>query len=234
MGGYVVGNPSFSDSLCVLCLQAAAEGREERLFGEGAVGRLCDAAEPFLVGDKFPEIYLEFPLSGDPFIDATLLYGELTPGTRIDSARAAGSEGAIDFYARERAGDELLSFGFEIDGENKGGTPAGIHFQPRGRTDLVAPFCEVEASFREGAAAGLVAQLKAWGIADGRADLIAGLSLTRGVPVVHADGTRGAYGFSLVPGWLKVRWAAGELKPAKLYLKASAGPVKGEATSPSA
>ena len=30
---------------------------------------------------------------------------------------------------------------------------------------------------------------------------------------------------SLVPGWFKARWRNGVLQPAKMYMKASAGPI---------
>ena len=327
----------------VLLLQAADAGRDAALFG-GASYRVRDTALPFFIGEKFPEIYLEFPLAGEPFLDVTLLYGELKEGTHIDSALAEGCEEILSFHARERAKDESVGFGFEIDCSNPAPSAAGIHFQPRSRTDLVAPFCEaagnpekaslylaqnarmpndwplaffgmfrgradsplrvcgylgkderdacmadpehlgralaqagfaafddtmlaqaarvleltpadadfqfdvfadgslgdmfaidvrfnqmssddVCASFAEGEGAALMAQLREWGIADERVSHVADMSFTRGVKLLADDGSIALYGFSLVPGWLKVRWRGGVLQPAKMYMKASAGPV---------
>ena len=303
-----------------------------------------DAALPFLIGEKFPEIYLEFPLAGKPFLDVTLLYGELDEDAHIDSALAAGCEDVISFYARERIKDESIGFGFEIDCSGPHPSAAGVHFQPRSRTELVEPFCEVAGSlgkaalylaqdkrmpqgwplaffgmfrgradsplrvcgylkeqerracaadpnrlacalgqagftaydetmlaqascilglapadadfqldvlgdgslgdmfaidvrfdqlssaevrksFASGAGAAIMAKLREWGIADGRAAHVADMAFTRGVNVQRDDGSSVPFGFSLVPGWLKVRWRGGVLQPAKMYMEASAGPV---------
>ncbi|MBQ9042973.1 MAG: hypothetical protein IJ111_09210 [Eggerthellaceae bacterium] len=335
--------PTHAQAFEVLLLQAADEGRDAALFG-GAACRVRDAALPFLIGEKFPEIYLEFPLAGEPFLDVTLLYGELDEDARIDSALAAGCEDIISFYARERAKDESIGFGFEIDCSGPVPSAAGVHFQPRSRTDLVAPFCEavgssgkaalylsqdermaqgwplaffgmfrgradsplrvcgylkegerhacaadpdrlaraleqagftaydeamlaqaacvlglapadadfqldvlgdgslgdmfaidvrfdsmssedVCKSFANGAGAAIMAKLREWGIADERMAHVADMAFTRGVDLWADDGSCVPFGFTLVPGWLKVRWRGGVLQPAKMYMKASAGPV---------
>ena len=335
--------PTHAQAFEVLLLQATDAGRDAALFG-GAASRVRDAVPPFLIGEKFPEIYLEFPLAGEPFLDVTLLYGELGEDARIGSTLAAGCEDAVSFYARERAKDGSIGFGFEIDCSGPASSAAGIHFQPRGRTDLVAPFCgaagspekaalylaqdgrmpqgwplsffgmfrgradsplrvcgylkegerracvadptrlarafdqagfsaydeamlaqaacilglapadadfqldvladgslgdmfaidvrfdsmssgDVCKSFASGAGAAIVAKLRAWGIADGRVAHVADMAFTRGVDLWADDGSRAPFGFSLVPGWLKVRWRGGVLQPAKMYMKASAGPV---------
>ena len=335
--------PSHTQAFEALLFKAADAGRDAALFG-GAAHRARDAALPFLIGERLPEIYLEFPLAGEPFLDVTLLYGELEDDARIDSALAGGCEDVLSFYARERAKDASIDFGFEIDCAGPTPSAAGIHFQPRGRTDLVAPFCEaagspekaalylaqnermpqgwklsyfgmfrgrddsplracgylggkelracaqdpdrlaralgqagfpafdgamlaqaacvlghapaeaefqldvladgslgdmfaigvrfdqlpsteVRRSFANGASAALMAQLREWGIADGRAAHVADMAFTRGVNVRRDDGSSVPFGFSLVPGWLKVRWCGGVLQSAKMYMEASAGPV---------
>ena len=335
--------PTNAQAFEVLLLQAADDGRDAALFG-GASRRVRDTALPFFIGEKFPEIYLEFPLAGEPFLDATLLYGELEEDARIDSALADGCAEVLSFYARERAKDESVGFGFEIDCSDPAPSAAGIHFQPRSRADLVAPFCEaagnpekaalylaqnermppgwplaffgmfrgradsplrvcgylgkderdacaadpghlgqalaqagltafddamlaqsarvlelapadadfqldvfadgglgdmfaidvrfdqmssddVCTSFKEGEGAAILAQLREWGVADERASHVADMAFTRGVNLLADDGSIARYGFSLVPGWLKVRWRGGVLQPAKMYMKASAGPV---------
>ena len=84
---------SHSDAYQVLLLQAADEGRGPALFGE-SVERARDAVLPFLVGEKFPSIYLEHPLIGEPFLDATVLYDDIQSGTRVNSP-LAGDHGAM-------------------------------------------------------------------------------------------------------------------------------------------
>ena len=126
----------------VLLLQAGADGREETLFGS-CVPRVREVVHPFLVGTSFPEIYLEFPLLGEPFLDVTLLYSNLPEQTRIDSPLAEGCEEIVSFYQRERSRIDDISFGFELDCSRNDASAAGIHFQPRSHTELVDPFCQV-------------------------------------------------------------------------------------------
>ena len=336
--------PSLQDAFAVLCLQAADNGRGPVLLGDG-VPRARELVAPLLVGDKMPEIYLEFPLTGEPFMDVTLLYGVLPEGVRIDSPLVDGTREAFDLFQQWREQDSRIACGYEVDCGSAGQTAAGMHFQPRAHRELVEPFCEalgeperaklylaqdarmpqgwplsffglfrgrpdyplrvcgylndeevescardpqrlarafaqagfeayddallaqaarvlelrgdnvdfqfdvmpdgslgptfafdlrfdemcaeeVRDTFRSGIARELVAQLQSWGIADGRADLMADLAFTRGIPVTCDDGSVKGYGFSLVPGWLKVRWKDAVLQPAKMYLRASAGLLK--------
>ena len=335
--------PTHAQAFELLLLKAAEAGRNAALFGRAA-HRVRDAACPFLIGKKFPEIYLEFPLAGEPFLDVTLLYAELEEDAHIDSPLANGCEDILSLYARERAKDASIDFGFEIDCAGPAPSAAGVHFQPRRRTDLEAPFCEaagspekaalylaqdrrmpqgwrldyfgmfrgrsasplrvcgylgkrerracaadparlarsleqagfsafdgamlaqatrvlglapagaefqldvlangslgdifsiglrfdslpsaeVRRSFASGVGAAVMAQLREWGIADGRTTHVTEMAFTRGVNVWAGNGTSVPFGFSLNPGWLKVRWRDGVLQPAKLYMNASAGPV---------
>ena len=132
---------SHTDAFQVLLLQAADEGRGPVLFGE-SVNRARTAPLPFLVGKEFPSIYLEFPLCGDPFLDVTVLYNELEPGTRIDSPAAVGSEQLLDWFAGIDNAQSSVSLGFELDTKHHELPAAAIHFQPRGQTQLVEPFCK--------------------------------------------------------------------------------------------
>ena len=133
--------PSYADLFEVLCLQAADDGRGEMLFGD-SLQRARSALRPFMVGKRFPDVYLEFPLIGKPFLDVTVLYGELEPGTRIASEAAHGTEAMLDWYASERANYERVSCGFELDTKESDCPKAAVHFQPRENIDLVEPFCE--------------------------------------------------------------------------------------------
>ena len=133
--------PSFADSFDVLCLQAGDDGRADVLFGESVVRARC-AMHPFMVGSKFPSVYLEFPLIGEPFLDVTVLYGRLDEDTRIDSPAANGTESMLDWFTGVCTQYSDISCGFELDTGRGDCTQAAVHFQPRTHVELVAPFCE--------------------------------------------------------------------------------------------
>ena len=128
-----------TDAYQVLCLQLADEGRGASLLGD-CVERARTCALPFLACNQFPSVYFEFPLAGDPFLDVTLLYGKLEPGTRIDSPAASGCERLLDWYANAYDKHHNISFGFELDTSKQQLPAAAIHFQPRTHTSLVEPF----------------------------------------------------------------------------------------------
>ena len=131
---------SHSDAYQVLLLQAADEGRGPILFGD-SFDRARSVALPLLVGEKFPSVYLEHPLVGDPFLDITILYGSLEPGTHIDSDLTPGSDAMLDWLA-DHSDCEGISCGFELDTKYETVPEAAIHFQPRSHASLVRPFCE--------------------------------------------------------------------------------------------
>ena len=133
--------PTHADAFEVLCLQAADNGRGDVLFGE-CLGRARTAARPFMVGEEFPSVYLEFPLAGEPFLDVTALYGSLAPGTRVESAAAAGTGPLIDWFAGACSETDDVCCGFELDVRDPALLRAAVHFQPRSRLGLVGPFFE--------------------------------------------------------------------------------------------
>lgn len=133
--------PANTDCYQVLWLQLVDEGRKEALCGEGAV-HARTAVLPFLVGSEFPDVYFEFPLVGKPFLDVTLLYGDLEPGLHVDSAAAEGTDAMLDWYAAARAQHPDISCGFELDAHEPALPRAAIHFQPRAHLELVEPFCQ--------------------------------------------------------------------------------------------
>lgn len=133
--------PSYYDSFRVLLLQLADNNRTETLIGANALNA-CKACEPFLIGQEFPNVYLEFPLLEDPFLDVTLLYKKIEPHTYIDSAAAQGTEPIIDWYSTLQPDKDNITFGVELDTSNPALPRAGVHFQPRTRQDLVEPFCK--------------------------------------------------------------------------------------------
>ena len=133
--------PSHADAFQVLLLQAADEGRKDALFGDSWERAYRDGCA-FMVGNEFPDVYFEFPLAGDPFLDVTALLKPLEAGTRIDSVAAEGTGPMLDWYAGVRGEYESVSCGFELDTKNPELPAAAIHFQPRTYTELVEPFCE--------------------------------------------------------------------------------------------
>ena len=129
------------DGYQVLLLQAADDGRGPILFGD-SVERARTEALPFLLGEEFPDVYFEFPLIGAPFLDVTLLYSKLDPGTRVDSPAAGEHGGLLDWFASVCDEHERLSCGFELDTKEAVLPEAAVHFQPRQSTELVRPFFE--------------------------------------------------------------------------------------------
>ena len=134
--------PSNELACRTLFLQAEDNGRGPVLFG-GSGERACREALPFVEGVPFPEMYLEFPLAGEPFLDVSMLYGKIKPGTCFASPAAAGTEAMLDWYAgiSHDDGSKEISFGYELDTKHSPPGPAGVHFQPRQHNGLVMPFC---------------------------------------------------------------------------------------------
>lgn len=132
--------PTYADAFEVLCLQAADEGRGNVLFGE-CLARARKVARPFMVGEEFPSVYLEFPLIGQPFLDITALYAKLAPGTRVDSEAAVETGPMLDWFADACSELEGVCCGFELDVKDPALPRAAVHFQPRSHTGLVEPFC---------------------------------------------------------------------------------------------
>ena len=133
--------PTHADAFQVLLLQAADEGRGPALFGD-SLARAREAAPPFMVGRKLPNVYLEHPLSGNPSLDVTVLLGQIDAGTRIESPVAGDHAAMLDWYAGARREHENVTCGFELDTKEEPLPVAAVHFQPREHGELVRPFCE--------------------------------------------------------------------------------------------
>lgn len=132
--------PSNAQAFQVLLLQAADEGRGSLLFGD-SMDRARTALQPFMIGKSISSVYFEFPLLGDPFLDVTVLYGELDPAPHVASPAAEGADAMLAWYAKARADFPDISCGFEFDTKDPHFSAVGIHFQPRRHLDLVEPFC---------------------------------------------------------------------------------------------
>ena len=133
---------NYHDFFDILCSFASSKGRGAKLFGDDVL-KLSEKIAPFLIGCSFPAIYLEFPLIGTPFLDATILYNDIESGTRIDSITAGDCSALLDWYSQIRKKYKHISFGFELDTDAPENTQAAIHFQPRQSFELVEPFCKI-------------------------------------------------------------------------------------------
>jgi hypothetical protein len=134
--------PSHADAFEALCLQAADDGRGSALFGD-CIERVRTTTRPFFISEKCPDAYLEFPLIGSPFLDVTLLYSNLKPGSRVNSTIAAGTEPMLDWFSEMCGQFDDISCGYELDTSKMEVPPAAVHFQPRKHSELVEPFCKV-------------------------------------------------------------------------------------------
>ena len=133
--------PTHGDAFQVLLLQAADEGRGADLFGD-SLARARESVPSFMVGREFPDVYFEHPLSGEPFLDVTVLLGQIDPGTRIGSPAAGEHAAMLNWYANAKREHERVTCGFELDTKEDTLPVAAIHFQPREHDELVRPFCE--------------------------------------------------------------------------------------------
>ena len=111
------------------------------VLGDG-FARATKAVPPFLIGNVFPEVYVEFPLKGDPAFDVSVLYYDLEPGEDIKSEYAGNCREMLDAYSSMKKEYRNVCCGFEIDTSAPDPYPAAVHFEPYQHTDLVIPFCD--------------------------------------------------------------------------------------------
>lgn len=132
--------PTFKEAFEMLCRHAGENGREEVLFGD-SLPRVKEYVPPYLTGMMFPETYFEFPLSGNPFLDAVVSYGRMIPGMKTEAGDEAGE--ILEWVANTQKTHRDIAVGFELDTHCKEFTTPAIHFQPRRSTETVRPFCEL-------------------------------------------------------------------------------------------
>lgn len=127
----------------MLMSHAASEGRGELLFGD-SLDRVKEIVPDFLGNGSFPDIYLEFPLSGDPYLDISLtaVFDDDYETAYIASPLAEDTDRMMEFLRSASEKYPEVSGGFEIDTKSSVPGAAAVHFQPREHTDLAAGFCE--------------------------------------------------------------------------------------------
>lgn len=127
----------------LLLASAASGGRGELLFGD-SLERVKKIIPDFLGKGDFPDIYLEFPLFGEPFLDIflTVVAEEPYEGSYITSPLAEDSEKIVSFIRDAHRKYREVSGGFEIDTGSSNPGQAGVLFEPRSHTELARGFCQ--------------------------------------------------------------------------------------------
>lgn len=131
--------PSQMQLFDALYALAAGNGREEALFGD-SVKLARDAFERTLIGTKMPSAYLEFPLLGEPCFDLLSVHGTVERGAQFAPGAGYGRQAMFDWFSGIE--DDSVSCGLEIDTSTGEAERAGVYFQQRKRTELVAPFLD--------------------------------------------------------------------------------------------
>ncbi len=127
----------------LLLISAASGGRDKLLFGDSP-DRVKKIIPGFLGKGAFPDVYLECPLFGTPFLDIflTAVVEEPYEESYITSPLAEDSEAVVRYIRDAHRKYPEVSGGFEIDtGSNEPGR-AGVLFEPRSHTELARGFCE--------------------------------------------------------------------------------------------
>ena len=131
---------SLENVLQTLLLMASDDGRGQLLFGE-SINRAKRLLPDYLVGKRFPTIYLEFPLTGESFLDASVGYKAFPAGDGIRAPSAEGTQEMLDWFSRTAPAFPGIGCGYELDLKHKDPAKAGILFQPNRHRELVLPFC---------------------------------------------------------------------------------------------
>jgi hypothetical protein len=133
--------PSNELACRTLFYHAASDGRAQALFGP-YWEKTCDAVLPYTQGVAFPNLYLEFPLKGDPFLDVTALIHTVEPGGPSCPEAVAGFAPVYNWVTKLHEADRRICFGFELDAATAASGPAAVHFQHYEKLHLAEEFCK--------------------------------------------------------------------------------------------
>ena len=117
-----------------------AQGRDEVLFGYEREGAR-DFFRRCLITDRFPFMYFEFPLKGDPCLDMLATYKHIDHGARFAPGCGYGYQPVFDWFSRQEH-LERPAIGLELDLSQGQTEHAGIYFQQMSETQLVSPFLD--------------------------------------------------------------------------------------------
>lgn len=119
---------------------AAKDGREEALFGH-TIELARAVYEKTLIGDDYPNAYLEFPLIGEPRFDILSVHSHVEPGAKFAPGAGFGYQAMFDWFSTAGCADSV-SCGIELDCGDGEADRAGIYLQQRTHAELVEPFLE--------------------------------------------------------------------------------------------
>jgi hypothetical protein len=127
----------------LLLSQAASDSRKDILYGD-SLEMVKKTVPDFLGNGPFPDIYLEFPLSGKPFLDISLtaVFDDTSETAYITSPLAKDTDRMMEYLRASYLKYPEVGGGFEIDTGSSVPTAAAVHFQPREHTELAGGFCE--------------------------------------------------------------------------------------------
>ena len=151
--------PSNELACRTLFYHAASDGRAQALFGP-YWEKTCDAVLPYTQGVAFPNLYLEFPLKGDPFLDVTALIHTVEPGGPSCPEAVAGFAPVYNWVTKLHEADRRICFGFELDAATAASGPAAVHFQHYEKLHLAEEFCKRMGDYVPGTCRFLAAGLR--------------------------------------------------------------------------
>lgn len=137
---------------------------------------------------------------------------------------------AYDDAMLERCGEFMalapsVDFQFDIMADGSLGDTFGLSLSFNEAKPRAAHEC-----MRRGYGARIMDKLEGWGLADERWRLIADAAFARHVGFDREDGTEGRFALCVLFNYAKVKFTAGEARPAKFYLTLKAGEAEYEQT----
>ena len=133
------GKPTTTAMFDALYGIAVRGGCEQALFGDSML-LARPAFERTLIGDRFPIVYLEFPLMGKPGFDLQVGYSSVPSGAKFAEGAGYGRQDMLDWFIEARGKEARGAVGFEIDTSSGRNDVAGVYLQHRGRMELVGPY----------------------------------------------------------------------------------------------
>ena len=121
--------------------EIAADGaREETLLGSG-YDQAMEVFRKTRITADFPNVYLEFPLAGEPSFDLLIGYDRCRYGERFTEGNGYGYQRMFDFLSSLGDGHSMAC-GFEMDLSSGITDRPAVYFQHYGNLSYVKPFLE--------------------------------------------------------------------------------------------
>ena len=119
---------------------AARDGREAALFGMSA-REAEEAFQKSLAGKRFPELWFEVPLSGDPWFDLHVLTAcdDLSPADEFLPETTGGNPAAFKWFAAQERGVRQLALSWDV-GSGDASSPAVQLLVDTGDPEVICGF----------------------------------------------------------------------------------------------